>query len=82
MGVLYADPSALARLYLRDEPDSDQLIELLLASSDSVLTSIPSTQFTSPSLSRRARHSGEPIVFVTRDGEQAIAARELGLEVG
>lgn len=24
---------------------------------------------------------GEPIVFVTRDGEQAIAARELGLEV-
>ena len=24
---------------------------------------------------------GEPIVFVTRDDEQAIAARELGLEV-
>ena len=24
---------------------------------------------------------GEPIVFVTRDGEQAIAARDLGLEV-
>ena len=25
---------------------------------------------------------GESIVFVTREGEQAIAARELGLEVG
>lgn len=24
---------------------------------------------------------GEPLVFVTRDGEQAVAARELGLEV-
>lgn len=143
MGLLYADTSALARLYLRDEPDSDQLIQLLLASSESVITSeLAQTELAravksaeragrisdaDPVLERIDAHLGtrialvelrprtilpwardlvlhhrlntldaihlavaieesaalgEPIVFVTRDGEQAIAARDLGLEVG
>jgi predicted nucleic acid-binding protein len=142
MGVLYADTSALARLYLRDEPESDQLIEILLASSESVITSelarlelaraVRSAERTgrlpdaAPALERIDAHLGtrialielrpqtvlpraralvlqhrlntldaihlavaieeskalgEPVVFVTRDDEQAIAARELGFEV-
>ena len=142
MGVLYADTSALARLYLRDEPDSDQLIELLLASSEPVITSeLARTELAravksaeragrildaDPVLERIDAHLGtrialielradtilpgardlvlhhrlstldaihlavaieesealgEPIVFVTRDGEQSLAASELGLEV-
>jgi predicted nucleic acid-binding protein len=141
MALLYADTSALARLYLRDEPDSDELIELLLASSEPVITSelartelaraVKSAERTGrildadPILERIDAHLGtrialielratilpsardlllhhrlstldaihlavaieegealgEPIVFVTRDGEQSIAASELGLEV-
>jgi predicted nucleic acid-binding protein len=143
MRILYADTSALARLYLQDEPDSDQLIDLLLASPESVVTSelarlelaraVKSAERAgrlldaAPALERIDAHLGtrialielraetilprardfvlqhrlntldaihlavaieeseslgEPIVFVTRDSEQAIAARELGLEVG
>ncbi len=37
--ILYADTSALARVYLADEPDSDDLRELLLESGEAVLTS-------------------------------------------
>ena len=142
MGLLYADTSALARLYLRDEPDSEHLIALLLASPESVITSeLARTELAravksaeragrildaDPVLERIDAHLGtrialvelrpktilprardlilhhrlntldaihlavaieesealgEPIVFVTRDGEHAIAARELGLEV-
>ena len=142
MGLLYADTSALARLYLRDETDSEHLIALLLASPESVITSeLARTELAravksaeragrildaDPVLERIDAHLGtrialielrpkttlprarglvlqhrlntldaihlavaieesealgEPIVFVTRDGEQAIAARELGLEV-
>ncbi len=142
MRVLYADTSALARIYLQDEPDSDQLIELLLASPESVATSelsrlelaraVKSAERAgklpdvAPVLERVDAHLGtrialielraktvlpvarglvlqhrlgtldaihlavaveesealgEPLVFVTRDGEQAIAARELGFEV-
>jgi hypothetical protein len=142
MGVLYVDTSALARLYLQDEPNSDQLIELLLASPESVVTSelsrlelaravksaeragrlpdadpvleridahlgtrIALIELRAGTILPGARHLvlghrlntldaihlavaieestalGEPIVFVTRDDEQATAARELGLEV-
>ena len=142
MGVLYVDTSALARLYLQDEPNSDQLIELLLASPESVVTSelsrlelaravksaeragrlpeadpvleridahlgtrIALIELRAETILPGARHLvlghrlntldaihlavaieestalGEPIVFVTRDDEQAAAARELGLEV-
>lgn len=140
--LYYADTTALARLYLRDEPDSEHLIDLLLASPESVITSeLARLELTravksaeragrlpdvAPTLARidadlgtrialiefrpmtvlpRARDLvlhhrlntldaihlavaieesealGEPIVFITRDSEQAIAARELGLEV-
>ena len=142
MGLLYADTSALARLYLRDETDSEHLIELLLVSPESVITSeLARTELAravksaeragrildaDPVLERIDAHLGtrialielrpkttlprarglvlqhrintleaihlavaidesealgETIVFVTRDSEQAIAARELGLEV-
>lgn len=142
MRVLYADTSALARLYLQDEPDSDRLIELLLASPESVVTSelsrlelaraVKSAERAgrlpdvTPALERIDAHLGtrialielraktvlpvardlimqqrlgtldaihlavaieesealgEPVVFVTRDDEQSIAAREFGLEV-
>ncbi len=142
MGVHYADTSALARLYLRDEPESDMLIELLLVSSESVITSeLARTELAravksaeragrlrdaAPALERIDAHLGtkialiefrsetilpgardlvlqhrlntldaihlavaieesetlgEPIIFVTRDDEQSIAALELGLEV-
>ena len=37
--TLYADTSALARLYLRDEPDADLLADLLLHGPEAVLTS-------------------------------------------
>jgi predicted nucleic acid-binding protein len=142
MRTFYADTSALARLYLRDEPDSDQLIDLLLVSPESVLTSelarlelaravksaeragrlpdvapvlekidahlgtrIALIELRAEIVLPRARDLvlqhrlntldaihlavaieerealGEPVIFVTRDGEQAIVARELGLEV-
>lgn len=37
--VLYADTSALARVYLPDEPDAEMLRELLLESAEAVLAS-------------------------------------------
>ncbi len=39
MTLLYADPSALARAYLADEPDHAMLREMLLAGPDQVVTS-------------------------------------------
>jgi hypothetical protein len=137
--VLFADTSALARVYLEDEPDSDELRILLRESREAVMVSelvrvelaravknaeragrIPDVSLVllridadlagpisvvdldAPAILPRARElvlshriatldaihlavaleearrSSDPVVFVTRDDDQAVAAKALG----